>query len=181
MRNINDLAKTIHADNVAVGWWDKPGQCLFEKLQLVSTEIAEATEGERKNLMDDKLPHRKMGEVELADALIRLLDLAGHTGWVYDKYEESTELLRYCATKGVAGMHMAINVEISRIALNLYYLGIDDDIIPLFYSRTVDNIIKCAENLGYDIFAAMDEKLEYNRNRADHKRENRAKEGGKAF
>jgi hypothetical protein len=33
-------------------------------------------EGERKNLMDDKLPHRLMAEVELADALIRIFDYA---------------------------------------------------------------------------------------------------------
>lgn len=58
-------------------------RCIYQTLQLVVTEIAEATEGERKNLMDDHLPHRKMGEVELADALIRLLDMAGRYGWEY--------------------------------------------------------------------------------------------------
>ena len=47
------------------------------KLMLVVTELAEAMEGHRKNLPDDKLPHRSMLEVELADALIRILDLAG--------------------------------------------------------------------------------------------------------
>jgi NTP pyrophosphatase (non-canonical NTP hydrolase) len=48
-----------------------------ELLMLVVSEIAEAMEGHRKNLNDDKLPHRKMIEVELADALIRIFDLAG--------------------------------------------------------------------------------------------------------
>ncbi len=38
-------------------------------------------EGERKDLMDDKLPHRKMAEVELADALIRIFDYAGAYGY----------------------------------------------------------------------------------------------------
>ncbi|MNQ87982.1 hypothetical protein D3C85_1032280 [compost metagenome] len=51
-----------------------------EKLCLIHSEISEAMEGHRKNLMDDKLPHRKMLEVELADALIRILDLAGFLG-----------------------------------------------------------------------------------------------------
>jgi hypothetical protein len=37
-------------------------------------------EGYRKGLMDDKLPHRKMIEVELADAVIRCFDLAGALG-----------------------------------------------------------------------------------------------------
>lgn len=34
-------------------------------------------EGDRKGLMDDHLPHRTMFEVELADAVIRIFDLAG--------------------------------------------------------------------------------------------------------
>jgi NTP pyrophosphatase (non-canonical NTP hydrolase) len=43
----------------------------------VHSEISEAMEGDRKDLMDDKLPHRKMREVELADAVIRIFDMAG--------------------------------------------------------------------------------------------------------
>ena len=34
-------------------------------------------EGARKGLMDDKLTHRPMLEVELADAVIRCFDMAG--------------------------------------------------------------------------------------------------------
>lgn len=37
-------------------------------------------EGDRKQLMDDKLSHRSMFEVELADAVIRIFDLAGSQG-----------------------------------------------------------------------------------------------------
>jgi hypothetical protein len=48
-----------------------------ELLCLVHSEISEAMEGHRKNLMDDKLPHRTMFEVELADAMIRIMDIAG--------------------------------------------------------------------------------------------------------
>ncbi len=72
------------------GWWtDKAtGQPIDratprlvpEKLCLIHSEVSEAMEGDRKNLMDDKLPHRKMLEVELADALIRIHDLAGFLG-----------------------------------------------------------------------------------------------------
>jgi NTP pyrophosphatase (non-canonical NTP hydrolase) len=49
-----------------------------EMLALIHSEVSEAMEGHRKNLMDDKLPHRKMLEVELADAVIRILDLSGY-------------------------------------------------------------------------------------------------------
>lgn len=64
-------------------WWHDPatGERIErnkgELLMLMVSEIAEAMEGERKNLMDDKLPHRRMAEVELADALIRIFDYCG--------------------------------------------------------------------------------------------------------
>lgn len=45
------------------------------------SELSEAMEGERKDLMDDKLPHRKMAEVELADCLIRIFDYAAAFGY----------------------------------------------------------------------------------------------------
>jgi NTP pyrophosphatase (non-canonical NTP hydrolase) len=48
-----------------------------ELLMLCVSELSEALEGHRKELQDDKLPHRKMLEVELADCLIRIFDLAG--------------------------------------------------------------------------------------------------------
>ena len=51
------------------------------RLCLIHSEISEAMEGHRKGLMDDKLPTRPMAEVELADALIRICDLAGVMGY----------------------------------------------------------------------------------------------------
>lgn len=51
-----------------------------ELLMLCVSELAEAMEGHRKNLMDDKLPHRSMFEVELVDCMIRIGDLAGGLG-----------------------------------------------------------------------------------------------------
>lgn len=70
------------------GWWhDKNGVTILNnpytvsnKLMLIVSEIAEAMEADRKNLMDEKLPHRKGLEVELADAVIRIGDLAGALG-----------------------------------------------------------------------------------------------------
>lgn len=73
----------------AAGWWHdvKTGEpitanpyCFSNKLMLTVSEISEAMEGDRKNLPDDKLPHRPMREVELADAVIRIFDLAGGFG-----------------------------------------------------------------------------------------------------
>lgn len=50
---------------------------VITKLALCMTEGAEAIEGERKDIPDDHLPQYKMRDVELADMLIRVLDLAG--------------------------------------------------------------------------------------------------------
>lgn len=91
---IETLQRKIHQVSVDAGWWTdldtlqslaeecrirtRFGKALVaEKLVLIHSEVSEAMEGARKNLMDDKLPHRKMIEVELADAMIRILDLAG--------------------------------------------------------------------------------------------------------
>lgn len=65
------------SDWLSCGKRMNPLRNIGELLCLIHSEIAEAMEGARKGLMDDKLPHRSMLEVELADALIRICDMAG--------------------------------------------------------------------------------------------------------
>jgi hypothetical protein len=67
------------------------------RIALCHSELSEALEGHRKDLMDDKLPHRKMAEVELADTLIRIFDLAGAMG--YDMGGAVVEKLAYNKTR----------------------------------------------------------------------------------
>jgi NTP pyrophosphatase (non-canonical NTP hydrolase) len=50
------------------------------RIALIHSELSEMVEGIRKDANDDKLPHRKMEEVELADTLIRMEDYAGTYG-----------------------------------------------------------------------------------------------------
>ncbi len=114
---LNSLAILCHEANK--NWWRDPKSGApvernkGELLMLIVSEISEAMEGERKDLADNHLPHRRMAEVELVDALIRIFDYAGA--------------------------------------------------------------------FGYDLDGAFRDKMEYNRNRADHKLEVRSIAGGKKW
>jgi NTP pyrophosphatase (non-canonical NTP hydrolase) len=129
---INHMSYMVGKQNLEVGWRDNSKNLLSvleihapqllpvaqnyiigTMIALIHSELSEALEAQRKNLNDDHLPNRKGIAAELADALIRIFDLAD--------YED----------------------------------------IPLG--------------------EVLVEKFMYNKTRADHKRENRKLDGGKAF
>lgn len=76
-----ELQKLCFKLSVKSGWWDELNPhdpyVFATKLALVHSEVSEALEGGRKGLRDGHLPHRLAEEVELADAIIRIFDLAG--------------------------------------------------------------------------------------------------------
>lgn len=176
---INKLAGEIFAQNVERGWWDNMDRDIYQTLQLVNTEIAEATEGDRKNLMDDHLPHRKMPEVELADTLIRLLDLAGRYKWEYS-YIMPHSMLSFMIT--TAGRHLVISICVTEIALAVHNQGTAATaFLNRIYSVAIETILEVAKISNYNLRATVAEKLAYNKVRADHSREHRAEFDGKKY
>jgi hypothetical protein len=91
---INAAVTKYHFDSASRGWWTDADMeklkeidpvlhskievyVLTTKIALIHSEISEGLEGLRKDKMDEHLPKFTSLEVELADALIRIFDLAG--------------------------------------------------------------------------------------------------------
>lgn len=167
---IEDLIETCHGAAKAGGWWHdiKTGKPLdrdyLELKMLMLSEVAEAMEGLRKNLKDDKLPHRPMEEVELADTVIRICDFIGGTGYLY----------RDSDYRGMLGVGLHENR-----AANLF--EICQDIVTDHLESALAGISSYGASQGYKLLDAIHEKIAFNANRADHKPENRKKAGGKKF
>lgn len=173
--NLNEQAKRVHSLNKK--WWTdiNTGEPIQrnkkELLALVISELIEALEGERKNLMDDKLPHRKMAEVEMADAYIRLLDYAGG--------------FRLNLPKLISYRHVEENKgeAIFNLITNQYEIShsFDRETEAFHVSYSIESIRAYCEKHGYDLDGAIQEKLEFNKSRKDHTHEARKQPGGKQF
>jgi len=75
-----NIQKKLYNQSKQMGWHNKPRD-FGTMIALCHSELSEALEGARKDLWDDHLTHRPMPEVELADCIIRILDLAGREGY----------------------------------------------------------------------------------------------------
>lgn len=192
--DLNDYAAEVHEANKT--WWidletgERKSRNIGEMLMLTISEVAESMEGTRKGLMDDKLPHREMREVEMADTLIRLLDLAGGLGlnlncedWgvLHGSSLSEMQFNISCVAhiNNEAESLLMICQEIMKAYTPLktadYYTG------ALQVRSAIWSILHHCYEFGLDLEGAYREKMQYNAHRADHKLENRKLAGGKKF
>jgi len=72
--NLQKFATEVHANAVAKGWYDSPRNTA-EQLFLIESEIQEADDGFQTGEQDHHCPEFSNFDIEVADAVIRTLDL----------------------------------------------------------------------------------------------------------
>jgi hypothetical protein len=187
---LQEIAQEIHA--IHAKWWVDINTGLpldrnvGELIALVHSEISEGYIGMLNNMQDDHLPHRPMAEVELADAAIRIFDFVGgfelgptvqyhYDAQMKDHAPYVNQFAKASYHEVFAKLQCAITAWLEHERKNRYEEACSA------MAEVLVKINYAAKRFGFDLNGAIQEKLEYNINRQDHKHEHRKQEDGKKF
>jgi hypothetical protein len=184
---IDSLVNEIHGRNVAAGWWSdlatgqRKARNVGEMLMLSVSELAEVPESHHVlRRQDDKLPHRLMFEVELADCNIRLFDTAGGT-----EVPLGTLCCKAMSKSFTAFGPWSPQWNDSMLLRPVRHLADAMEGRVKEYGEALTSAFLDVFAIGIaaamDVPGAIAEKLEFNASRADHKVENRMAAGGKQY
>ena len=169
IEDIRELCKEAHENAVRHGFWDEEHD-IRHYLMLVITELAEAVQAYRKNRFADRNEYEKLVkergcaedtafllsvkdtfEDEMADACIRLMDLAGSGRYtvLQDMSLPSLGVLR--------------SQEITETLYDAISVLCPDDIY--FPGSMLCYLIRLSETLGIDIEWHIRQKMAYNKSR----------------
>lgn len=161
----------VYHQNKKLGWHDSP-RTLAQYIDLFHSEVSEATEGLRKNLMDDKLSAYPMWVVEFADYIIRVFDFLGAEEYEWGDMKGVKFFQPIDAPTDIANLHMLTSEAWLHRGSEMTYYHLQRGVCLAWDSM---------ERAGYEPESIIMAKVAFNAVRSDHKRENRKKPGGKAW
>lgn len=193
--NHNQLAAEIHQQNVDAGWWTSletkmPITPLFgekglvlhrrnigEIFALIHSELSEGYEGNLFEKPDQHLPKYSNYHIEVADAAIRLYDLAGaYKVYIPDNIED------FNLDDEEIVLLQQYNLGASNALASRAFEGFrknDMEKAFRYIAMTILHLYEFAEYWDIHLSFYIAEKRKYNQDRQDHKIENRLKPDGK--
>lgn len=79
--SFNEMANRFYVTAKSKGWYEKPRED-GTMIALMHSELSEALEALRHgNPQSEKIPAFTHAEEEMADTIIRIMDMAAHKGW----------------------------------------------------------------------------------------------------
>lgn len=178
---VKELIQDAHQIAVDHGWWPMEGRSWISQTNNFYSEVAEAWEEWRKYGNEClSLPYQPIGDepisaiaknkpegfwVEIADLLIRLADSAGKYNFEYEDQQDFYEF-----ESGAKSAELFISELFSWCPAASITLPHEEKTtgyrIAFVFSRIVRECFMFAEKHKIDLWAVIDEKMAYNRNRS---------------